>query len=183
MVKRNIGNYLIKRFIPSFIIVTMTFIGFWIPTAISPARTTIPITALLALVTQQIQSDLNVSYVYALQVWNIVSIIFVFANLLEFAIALYMMHQVQKYKTHRDANNGRFPEMYRTNIENGFSIEDRKPVVRTVWSLKWRKIKRRLREHFRSSSRNSSVDIISRYLFPSLYFCFVTLFTVYCIYH
>src|SRR5699024_1079925 len=97
--KRNIGNYLIKRFIPSFIIVTMTFIGFWIPTTVSPARTSLPITALLALITQQIQSDLNVSYVYALQVWNIVCIIFVFANLLEFAIALYAMHMSQKRKS------------------------------------------------------------------------------------
>lgn len=70
--KRNIGNYLIKRFIPSMVIVLMSFCGFWIPTTVSPARTSIPITALLALITQQIQSDLNVSYVYALQIWNIV---------------------------------------------------------------------------------------------------------------
>lgn len=88
VLKRNMGNYLIKRLIPSFIIVSMSMLGFWIPTQVSPTRTILPITALLALITQQIQSNLNVSYVYALQVWNIVCILFVFANLLEYAIAL-----------------------------------------------------------------------------------------------
>lgn len=32
--KRNVGNYLIKRFVPSFIIVGMSMIGFWIPTQV-----------------------------------------------------------------------------------------------------------------------------------------------------
>ena len=76
----------------------MTFLGFWIPTTVSPARVSLSVTALLALITQQIQSDLSVSYVYSLQVWNIVCIIFVFANLCEFALALYVMHMSHKRK-------------------------------------------------------------------------------------
>src|SRR6218665_3577042 len=96
--KRNTGNYLIKRFIPSFIIVIMTFIGYWIPTTMAPARTSLQITALLALMTQQIQSDLNVSYIYALQVWTLVCITFVFANLVAFAFALGDMHMSLKRK-------------------------------------------------------------------------------------
>lgn len=99
--KRNIGNYLIKRFIPSMVIVLMSFCGFWIPTTVSPARTSIPITALLALITQQIQSDLNVSYVYALQIWNIVrysvklfiSVWFVFLTTILFSTVLFLFLQ------------------------------------------------------------------------------------------
>ncbi len=86
--KRNIGNYLIKRFVPSFLIVIMTFLGFWIPTSVPPARVALIITALLALIAQQIQAELDVSYVYALEVWTIICIIFVFATLFEYTIAI-----------------------------------------------------------------------------------------------
>ena len=85
---RNVGNYLIKRFIPSFLIVIMSFIGFWIPATIAPARISLIITSLLALIAQQIQAELNVSYIYALEVWTIMCIIYVFATLIEFAIAI-----------------------------------------------------------------------------------------------
>lgn len=96
--RRNTGSYIIKRFVPSCIIVLMTFLGFWIPTTISPARVSLSVTALLALVTQQIQSDLSVSYVYSLQIWNAVAIFYVFANLCQYALALFVYHMAQKCK-------------------------------------------------------------------------------------
>ncbi|CAG2104588.1 unnamed protein product, partial [Medioppia subpectinata] len=86
--ERNIGNYLIKRFIPSFLIVIMSFIGFWIPANIAPARISLIITSLLALIAQQIQAELNVSYIYALEVWTIMCITYVFATLIEFSVAI-----------------------------------------------------------------------------------------------
>lgn len=155
--KRNVGNYLIKRFVPSFIIVGMSMIGFWIPTQVSPTRTILPITALLALITQQIQSNLNVSYVYALQVWNITCCIFVFANLLEYAIALYVMHMAQKRKAVKSAVNDAHP--------GNQSM--------TLW--------RRVCRHFRTTSRSSSVDLVSRWLFPLTYGLFIFFFIVYCV--
>ena len=86
--RRNIGKYLIKRYIPSTLIVCMSFIGFWIPTQGMPARVSLIITALLALIAQQIQGELNISYVYALEVYTILCIVFVFATLIEYAIAV-----------------------------------------------------------------------------------------------
>lgn len=169
------GNYLIKRFIPSFIIVSSSFIGFWIPTAISPARSTLSVTALLAMITQQIQSDLNVSYVYALQVWNIVCIIFVFANLAEFALAMYVMHAVQKRVNRQMSIDPKFTEM---GLANGGAP---RPEVSTVWQHHWRRIKHRLRMQFRTNTQHSSVDIIARYLIPPAYFAFVIVFALYCI--
>lgn len=150
--KRNIGKYFIKRLIPSFIIVLITFIGFWIPTNIAPARTVLPITALLALITQQIQSDLNVSYVYALQVWNIVCIVFVFANLLEYAIALYIIHTTDHKKDD-------------SNCKQKFSKDNN-----------WKNI---FWNHFQTTTRNSNIDIVSRYLFPTLFVIFIIIFSLY----
>lgn len=182
--KRNIGNYLIKRFIPSFIIVVMTFIGFWIPTTVSPSRTTLPITGLLAMITQQIQSDLSVSYVYALQVWNIVCIIFIFANLLEFAISIYVYHMSQKKRSSKDKKNN--SELLKEKVNQATlriqlpnEVSSTQP--RTIFW--WTNLKAKLRNHFRTTNRNSSIDYISRYLFPFAYFVFVLAFTINCVYY
>lgn len=43
----------------------------------------------------------------------------------------------------------------------------------TLWS--------RVRRHFRTTSRNSSVDLVSRYLFPLTYGLFILFFIVYCV--
>lgn len=159
----------------------MTFIGFWIPTNISPARISLPITALLALITQQIQSDLNVSYVYALQVWNIVSIVFVFGNLLAFAIALFVMHQAQKEKSRKE-------ESEKGNSSQLLMIEHHSRVALSAQSRpsslgsQWSRVQRRLVAHFRTNSSYSSVDHVARYLFPILYALFVIIFALYC-YH
>ncbi|OTF76131.1 hypothetical protein BLA29_004306 [Euroglyphus maynei] len=160
--KRNIGKYVIKRLVPSFIIVIITFIGFWIPTNISPARTALPITALLALITQQIQSDLNVSYVYALQVWNIVCIVFVFANLLEFAIALYMIHRDQEQKSKEQHTTSIW------NAVNGNQSQQQRP-----------KLKQRMSKHFQTTTRHAQIDVYARYIFPLLFFLFILTFTIY----
>lgn len=179
--KRNIGNYMIKRFIPSFIIVVITFIGFWIPT--TPARASIPITALLALITQQIQSDLSVSYVYALQVWNIMCIIFVFANLLEFSIALYDMHMDDKEKVKRlnsivPLENG---SVENNNVIVEMNIDDSEEARKKSLSASeryWCRLCTRMRQHFKTTSRHSRIDMISRYLFPVAFLLFVFIFSI-----
>ncbi|KAH9398483.1 hypothetical protein TYRP_018723 [Tyrophagus putrescentiae] len=110
----------------------MSMIGFWIPTQVSPTRTILPITALLALITQQIQSNLNVSYVY-------------------------VMHMAQKRKAVKSAVNDAHP--------GNQSM--------TLW--------RRVCRHFRTTSRSSSVDLVSRWLFPLTYGLFIFFFIVYCV--
>ncbi len=217
--KRNIGSYIIKRFVPSFIIVVMTFIGFWIPTSISPARVSIAVTALLALVTQQIQSDLNVSYIYSLQIWNATAIFYVFANLCQYALALFVFHMAQKSKrkvkqsfrrmTSRvstksgaavagEAEHGSTAIELPTISEEGGGKGDNHcglsgnhhqvprarqrtvPVLLNAAKLQLRRrcraLRTRVQLHFRSTTRHSSVDYISRYLFPISYLLFVFAF-------
>ncbi|XP_054162498.1 glycine receptor subunit alpha-2-like [Oppia nitens] len=105
---RNVGNYLIKRFVPSFLIVIMSFIGFWIPPHITPARISLIVTSLLALIAQQIQAELNVSYIYALEVWTIMCIVYVFATLIEYALAISWTQSL-------DTNNINKKQSFKTN--------------------------------------------------------------------
>lgn len=179
--RRNIGNYLIRRFIPSFMIVILNFLGFWIPTTVSPARVSLSVTALLALITQQIQSELNVSYVYSLQVWNTVCIIFVFASLCEFALALFNLHMVQKRKAKV------FKRMYSTSplspIPKAAKPADSEnpffpPQNSSPNSRFWRRFKSKLAKHFQTTTRHSSVDYAARYLFPITYLIFVAFFAI-----
>lgn len=63
--------------------------------------------------TQQIQAELSVSYLYSLQVWNMVCISYVFAALCEYSLALYVMHMVVKRR-----------RAERAKTENGVHCED-----------------------------------------------------------
>lgn len=113
---RNIGNYIISKYIPSFLIVTISFLSFWIPTNAYPARVGLVIGALLSLITQQYSSSLPVSYVYALSIWYMICITFVFMCLLQYSIAISevsnkITFNSAKYvlgpvKDNRAANNG-----------------------------------------------------------------------------
>lgn len=151
---RNVGSFLVKRYIPSFLIVIMTFIGFWLPTSVYPARVSLAITALLALITQEIQSELNVSYVYALEIWTIMCIAFVFGTLIEYAFAI--------------AWNGDDPPGQSQGQQNTI-------IGNNIGMKKWINIVK-----VKPTSRNNSIDMIARILFPATFLgCVVAYFVAY----
>jgi hypothetical protein len=87
----------------------MSFAGFWIPTSSSPARVTLIVTTLLSLIAQQIQNELNISYIYALEVWTIVCMSFVFAVLIEYVLAIaYDRMSVRKNSTATEKLHSKF---------------------------------------------------------------------------
>lgn len=88
VVQQNAGRYILKSILPSTLIVLMTFIGFWLPTSF---RTSLLITALVALITHQRSSELSVTAFNALQLWNISCIVIVFANFIQMIISLNVL--------------------------------------------------------------------------------------------
>lgn len=88
---RRLGHFFFKKYLPSCLIVIMSFVGFWIPTDSYPARIALVVTSLLGLITQEIQSsgEINASYVVALNIWYIICISFVFLALIEFGFAMF----------------------------------------------------------------------------------------------
>uniref|UniRef100_A0A1B6DKK2 Glycine receptor subunit alpha-4 n=1 Tax=Clastoptera arizonana TaxID=38151 RepID=A0A1B6DKK2_9HEMI len=87
--KRRLGYHLFHTYIPSALIVVMSWISFWIKPEAIPARVTLGVTSLLTLATQNTQSQQSlppVSYVKAIDIWMSSCSVFVFLSLMEFAV-------------------------------------------------------------------------------------------------
>ena len=98
---RNVSYYVTRIYAPSFLLVLVAFVGFWIPPCGYPARVAVIVTPLLSLITQQAQinGEVNVSYIVAIHIWMIMSIIFVFMSLIEYTATIIYVHVVDEKKT------------------------------------------------------------------------------------
>ncbi|GFS17136.1 glycine receptor subunit alpha-1 [Elysia marginata] len=86
--KRDIGYYIIQIYVPGILIVGLSWVSFWLDLEAIPARVSLGVLTVLTLNTHgsHIQSQLpKVSYIKAIDVWSVSSLIFVFSALLEFA--------------------------------------------------------------------------------------------------
>ncbi|XP_075264101.1 glycine receptor subunit alpha-3-like, partial [Convolutriloba macropyga] len=98
---REMGYYLIQTYIPSMLIVILSWVSFWISADASPARVALGITTVLTMTTQSsgaLQSLPKVSYVKAIDLWMAVCLLFVFAALIEFAAVNYFSRKAKKKK-------------------------------------------------------------------------------------
>ncbi|CAF1038406.1 unnamed protein product, partial [Didymodactylos carnosus] len=87
--KRLFGYYLVQVYIPSMLIVILSFVSFWIDHKSVPARISVGLLTVLTVTTQSsgIRSQLpRVSYIKAIDVWMSACLVFVFAGLLEYAL-------------------------------------------------------------------------------------------------
>ncbi|XP_055951594.1 glycine receptor subunit alpha-2-like [Argiope bruennichi] len=87
--KRRLGYYMFHTYIPTCLIVIMSWISFWIKPEAVPARVTLCVTSLLTLSTQHAQSQKSlppVSYIKAIDIFMSSCTVFVFASLMEYAL-------------------------------------------------------------------------------------------------
>nr|QQY02572.1 glycine receptor subunit alpha-2 [Cryptocotyle lingua] len=88
--QRLVASYLVTTYIPEVLIVMVSWLGFWIDVKAAPARISLGLLTLLALLTEGsgVSSKLpRVTYVKAIDVWINSCLMFVIAALLEFAVA------------------------------------------------------------------------------------------------
>ncbi|KAH9510034.1 Glycine receptor subunit alpha-2 [Bulinus truncatus] len=86
---RNIGFYIVQMYIPSMLIVMLSWISFWLNANSVPGRVSLGLLTVLTITTQS--SSVNaalpkVSYTKAIDVWMSTCLVFVFAALLEFSV-------------------------------------------------------------------------------------------------
>uniref|UniRef100_T1J4I2 Uncharacterized protein n=1 Tax=Strigamia maritima TaxID=126957 RepID=T1J4I2_STRMM len=99
--KRSIGFHLVQSYLPTILIVVISWVSFWLDVEAIPARITLGVTTLLTISSKGsgIQANLpQVSYVKAMDVWMGVCTIFVFAALLEFTFVNYTWRKLSREK-------------------------------------------------------------------------------------
>ncbi|XP_077990378.1 glycine receptor subunit alpha-4-like isoform X2 [Glandiceps talaboti] len=90
---RQLGYYILQTYIPSVLLVVLSWVSFWIDVTAAPARVALGITTVLTLTTQGsgARSELpKVAYAKAIDIWMAACLVFVFAALVEFALVNYL---------------------------------------------------------------------------------------------
>ncbi|KAK0415934.1 hypothetical protein QR680_012200 [Steinernema hermaphroditum] len=98
--ERSIGYHLVQSYIPTGLIVVISWVSFWIDRRAVPARVSLSFTTLLTLSTQGngLRYALPpVSYAKAIDYWYGVCMLFIFGVLLEFALVNSYMRRANKY--------------------------------------------------------------------------------------
>merc|ERR1719297_264057 len=99
MVKRRLGYFMFHTYIPTCLIVMMSWISFWIKPEAVPARVTLGVTSLLTLSTQHANSQKSlppVSYIKAIDMFMSSCTFFVFLSLIEYAFVNVMMGDISE---------------------------------------------------------------------------------------
>merc|ERR1711899_100302 len=95
--RRRLGYYLFHTYIPTCLIVMMSWISFWIKPEAVPARVTLGVTSLLTLSTQHANSQKSlppVSYIKAIDIFMSSCTLFVFFSLMEYALVNIVMGDI-----------------------------------------------------------------------------------------
>ncbi|ESO11402.1 hypothetical protein HELRODRAFT_116784 [Helobdella robusta] len=95
--QREIGYFLIQVYVPSILVVILSWVSFWINIEASPARVSIGLLTVLTTTTMSAGARAalpRVSYIKALDVWMIVCLVFVFTSLLEYAVVNVISRRV-----------------------------------------------------------------------------------------
>ncbi|XP_076352868.1 glycine receptor subunit alpha-2-like [Tachypleus tridentatus] len=99
VLKRQNGYHMVQTYLPTFLIVTISWVSFWLNVDAVPARVTLGVTTLLTLTTvaSGVRTQLPpVSYVKAIDVWIGACSVMVFGALLEFTLVNYLSRSKMK---------------------------------------------------------------------------------------
>eukprot|EP00105_Crassostrea_gigas_P019367 XP_011437833.1 PREDICTED: glycine receptor subunit alpha-2 isoform X2 [Crassostrea gigas] len=148
---RNTGYYIAQIFIPSILIVILSWVSFWVDIDAIPARVSLGVLTVLTMTTQSsgARSALpRVSYIKAIDVWMAVCLTFVFMALLEFAYINVV--------SRRNSKPIRTASQCDKALNKGTSPSPMMPILRHIDFIK----------------RARRVDKVARVVFPLIFFLF-----------
>lgn len=140
--KRNIGYFIFQTYLPSILIVMLSWVSFWINHEATSARVALGITTVLTMTTIStgVRSSLpRISYVKAIDIYLVMCFVFVFAALLEYAAVNYTYWGARAKKktkpgiTGSSGSNSSTPDRYVSSlIANNTRGTLGKPINRNV---------------------------------------------------
>ncbi|XP_035217265.1 glycine receptor subunit alpha-4-like [Stegodyphus dumicola] len=171
--KRRLGYYMFHTYIPTCLIVIMSWVSFWIRPDAVPARVTLGVTSLLTLSTQHAKSLASlppVSYIKAIDIFMASCTVFVFLSLMEYALVNVILEESAAMSLKQKISR-------RNMEENLMEREELSDAHIVIMDLKSNSVSSKVRCHQTWASR---IDQISRIMFP---FSFFVLSAVYWIYY
>ncbi|CAH8640437.1 unnamed protein product [Schistosoma haematobium] len=191
--QRQLGSYLATTYIPNVLIIMVSWLSFWVNVDSAPARVPLGLLSLLGILTQAISVSSTlprVSYIKAIDIWMIFSIIFVIGVLVEYAIALTILRRKQSETWHEDVK-----EIVREELARWCAICQQQQLIQLQNSNQLIRGQLEFREELEHLLTNqfiddykdktkpkrppglieSEIDTYSRFLFPAcfvLYNCF-----------
>nr|XP_020651483.1 glycine receptor subunit alpha-4 [Pogona vitticeps] len=182
--ERQMGYYLIQMYIPSLLIVILSWVSFWINMDAAPARVGLGITTVLTMTTQSAGSRASlpkVSYVKAIDIWMAVCLLFVFAALLEYAAVNFVSRQHKEFmrlrrrqRRQRMGLASRTPslESLQQQLEDLPSSESTYETLSQFGSIDSRLLREEELLRRRYLDRAKRIDTISRAVFPFTFLVF-----------
>ncbi|KAL9973622.1 hypothetical protein ACROYT_G020100 [Oculina patagonica] len=193
--ERSIGFFLIQTYIPAYLIVMLSWIAFWISHHSTPARIALGITTVLTMttLTNSARASLpKVSYVKSIEWFLILSFLYVFASLVEYACVSFEINRKVKRGIEipveqTESDDGKDPEKKdlmqvmdgnveanghaKTRRRNKFSFYSRRPAERKL-------VQYRSYTEKEIEAMDSQVDRWSRIGFPLSFVVFNIIYWV-----
>ncbi|CAH1772973.1 unnamed protein product [Owenia fusiformis] len=164
--KRDIGFYLIQIYIPSILIVILSWVAFWINIDAIPARVSLGLLTVLTMTTQSTGATSSlprVSYVKAIDVWMSVCLLFVFTSLLEFAVVNVLSRK--EVKSIR-------PNMIRRKVSKNKKDSEAGEVIETMPHDSSIRNNTAIMPDLEGKHKARTIDKISRRVFPISFLIF-----------
>ncbi|GFT47436.1 glycine receptor subunit alpha-2 [Nephila pilipes] len=186
MVRRLTGS-IMNTYAPSIMIVTMSWVSFWLKVDAVPARVALSVTSLLTLCTQvdQYKSQLPpVNYIKAMDIWLFVCILMVFSSLVMFAISYNIHTRICKECIEEKQNEEKSQllftkrrkiKMYSLGTDEDRQIKFIQSAKNTVRGLDGKDCPKCEKKQY----LGTRVDIICRTVFPGSFLIFAIIYWVY----
>ena len=122
---RRLGFYLLQIYLPSGLMVAMSWLSFWISSSASVERMALGVTLLLTLTTMfyGARSALpQVSYLTALDLWMTTCLVFVVTAVLEFTVVNVQFHQSENGES-ADVSSNESPAVSCTIVKGSCQVK------------------------------------------------------------
>ncbi|KAH6931325.1 hypothetical protein HPB50_023548 [Hyalomma asiaticum] len=185
--ERQNGYHLIQTYLPTFLIVMISWVSFWLNVDATPARVTLGVTTLLTMTTvaSGVRTQLPpVSYIKAIDVWIGACSVMVFGALLEFTLVNYLSRSKLRPEEFRKSINIFHLCKNRTwDAEADEQERNRKGGEKQDGEEGPNKYESRGHMELQKNlKRSQNVDKVCRIMFPFVFFVFNVVYWFYYLY-